>query len=153
MIKGRPNLSNGIRESVEYNLVSINWKIPASHMKIGGIDQLPYLNEIGETFDPTYNAVCLNTLTAKDYGLKEGDMITVESPTGKVTGKVHITELIAPKVVGIAGALGRATDTLGPKAGKYIYYNRLISAELNSCDPISMGLINNRPVKIYKVVI
>jgi hypothetical protein len=55
-----------------------------------------------------------------------------------------------PKVVGVAGALGRFVDTLGPKAHKYPYYNLLTSCKVMESDPISLGVVNARPVKVYK---
>jgi anaerobic selenocysteine-containing dehydrogenase len=150
IIKWKPNYINSVKDKDKYNLVSINFKIPTTHMRLGGLDQTPYLNEVGETFDPTYDAICLNTETAKERKLAEGDMVTVESAHGKVTGKLHVTELIMPKVVGIAGALGRLVNTLGPKAHKRVFYNKLTGAGLSERDPISMGVVNNCPVRIYK---
>jgi anaerobic selenocysteine-containing dehydrogenase len=131
-------------------MVSINWKIPLTHMKVGGIDQLPYLNEVGENFDPTYGTICLNVETAKQLEFEEGDTVTVESANGRITGKLHLTELLFPRVVGVAGALGRFVDTLGPKAHKYPYYNLLTSCKVMESDPISLGVVNARPVRIYK---
>jgi anaerobic selenocysteine-containing dehydrogenase len=150
VIHWRPNKVNSVKDNDEYNLLSLNWKTTFSPMRVGGVDQLPYINEVGERWDPTFDTICLNSQTAKERGLSEGDKVTVESENGKITGKLHITELLIPKVVGVAGALGRMVNTLGPKAASYIHYNRLTNTKIADCDPIALGITNTVPVKIYK---
>lgn len=95
--------------------------------------------------------ICLNLITAKEYGLVEGDDIWVQSKNGRTHGQVHISELFRPGTVNIAGALGRLVKSLGEKAYNRPMYNFLCSGKpLESC-PYQMGVQNNVPVKINKV--
>lgn len=150
VVHWRPNKINSVKKTDKYDLVSINWKTVFSPMRIGAVDQMPYLNETGEKYDPTYNTITLNKVTAEAKGFKNGDMVTVESENGKITGKVFVSELIIPDVVGVAGSLGRVVNTLGPKASSYMHYNRLTTTKLKDCDPVAVGITNAVPVRIYK---
>ncbi|ADD68866.1 molybdopterin oxidoreductase [Denitrovibrio acetiphilus DSM 12809] len=150
MVTWRPKKISEAKKGSKYDLLSINWKLPISPMRVAGDDQMPYLNEVGEKFDPSYGKICLNSITAKEKGIKEGDTIWVESENGKVKGDVHITEMIFPGVVGFGGALGRLVKTLGKKAASFPMYNKLTNAKISDCDPISVGVSNTVPVRIYK---
>ncbi|MGD9807178.1 MAG: molybdopterin-dependent oxidoreductase [Deferribacterales bacterium] len=151
VINWRPNKINSIKSTDEYDLVSITYKTPYSPMRVGAVDQLPYLNEVGETFDPTYGTVTLSTITANEKGLKSGDTVTVESKNGKITGKLFVTELLLPGVIGVAGSMGRLVKSAGASGTKYLMYNKLTCTDLADCDPVAMGITNPVPVKIYKV--
>ena len=133
-----------------YELVAFNFKIPFTPFRVGAVDQLPWLNEAGEKYEPYYNTIHINSATAARLGFKTGDTITVESENGHVTGRLITTELVHPQAVGIGGSLGRVTNAVGPKAASYMHYNRLTNAKLDNTDPISGGVINNVPVKLYK---
>lgn len=149
-ISWRPNKVNSVKKDDKYDLVSITYKTQYSPMRIGAVDQLPYLNEVGETFDPFYGTVSLNTETAKEKGLVNGDTVVIESEYGKVNGKLFVTELLQPGVVGVAGALGRLNEASGPKGTKYLHYNKLTGNNINDFDPVTMGVTNTVPVRIYK---
>ena len=41
----------------------------------------------------------VNPVTAAEIGVEEGDWCFVESRRGKIQGRIHITEGIAPKVI------------------------------------------------------
>ena len=43
--------------------------------------------------------VALNSRTAREYGLAEGDQATVETRFGRMTQTVHVTEKVAPGIV------------------------------------------------------
>jgi len=150
VIKWRPKKLTEVKKGDKYDMISINWKTPTSPMRIGGNDQMPYLNEASGTFDPTYGKLSINTKTAKEKGIKEGDTIWVESENGKIKGEVHVTELIFPDVVGVAGALGRLVDSLGKKAASYPMYNKLTNAKISDCCAVAIGVSNSVPVRIYK---
>lgn len=149
-ITWRPNKVNSVKKGDRYDLVSITYKTQYSPMRIGAVDQLPYLNETGEAFDPFYGTVSLNAETAKDKGLATGDTVVVESEYGKVSGKLYVTELLQPGVVGIAGSLGRLIKSAGHSGDKYLHYNRLTGNKISDFDPVAMGVTNTVPVRIYK---
>ncbi|TCK58469.1 molybdopterin-dependent oxidoreductase [Seleniivibrio woodruffii] len=145
----RPNNVNSVKKGQEYDLIAYNYKITYAPFKIGAVDQLPWLNEVGETFFPFYNTICMNPLTAKAKGFKDGDIITVESANGKVQGKLKTSELFHPETVAIGGSLGRMVKSLGKKPASYVHFNKLTNGKLNNIDSIGGGIIGSVPVKVY----
>lgn len=139
-----------LKPTDEYPLVATNFKTPTSPSRCSGDDQLPWIVEASETFDPQFGKVCVNPITAKEYGLKEGDIIWVESKNGKTSGPLHLSELFRPGTVNIAGSLGRLVKSLGLKAYNRPMYNLLCNGKPSESCPYQMGVQNNVPVKIYK---
>lgn len=139
-----------VKKGDKFNLIGINWKAPTSLMRMGGIDHLSLLNEISGELDPAYGNILINPVTAAEKGVTEGDMVWIESKVDKIRGRLHVSETIVPEVVGVGGALGRLVDTLGKKATKYPMFNKLLSAEIEDCDAISIGVSISVPVRIYK---
>jgi len=133
----------------EFDLLSFNFKIAVSMLRLGGQDQLPWLMEAGEKLDPYYGTVCLNAKTAAAKGFKEGQMVWVESRYGKTKGRLHVSELFHPDSVGIGGAMGRQVTTLGKNVNERPHYNQLLAGPLNTIDPIAGGIENTVRVKVY----
>ncbi|MBI9073949.1 MAG: molybdopterin-dependent oxidoreductase [Desulfatibacillum sp.] len=70
--------------------------------------------------------VQVNTMTAQQYGFKEGSQAILETPVAKATVLVHCSEEIAPGLVGVPRGLGHiAYDEF--VGGKGTNYNTLIS--------------------------
>ena len=89
---------------------------------------------------------------AKKKGLRDGDEVCVESRFGKATGKLKVTQLIHPEVLGIAGCYGSGTYMMSPEALKGAHYNSLLSGEEEtSMDPISGSITISPRVKLYKL--
>ena len=137
------------KQAKDFDLFAINFKMAISNFRLGGQDQLPWLMEVGDKLDPLYDAVCLNTRTAQAKGLKEGQMVWVESRYGKTKGRLHVSELFHPDSVGIGGALGRQVNTLGKNVSERPHYNQLLAGPLNTIDPIAGGIENTVRVKVY----
>jgi Anaerobic dehydrogenases, typically selenocysteine-containing len=122
------------------DLIGFNFKIVQSNFRLGGQDQLPWLMEVGDKLDPYFNVICINPKTAQKKGLRDGQMVSVESRWGKIKGKLKTTELFHPDCVAIAGASGRMVSTLGKRPTERIHYNRLLGAPLDTIDPIAGGV-------------
>ena len=133
----------------DYDLRAINFKITNANFRLGGQDQMPWLNEVSDTFDPYFNVICVNPQTAAKQGLEDGQVVWVESQYGKIEGKIKTSQLFHPSVVGIAGALGRMVDTVGKLPPQRLHYNRLLGAPLDTIDPIAGGVENTVRVKVY----
>ncbi len=139
-----------IKDTDEYPLLAINFKTALSPSRCGATDQMPWLEEIGETFDPQYGTICINPRTAEKYGIKEGDVIWMESVNGRTRGPVHLSELFRPGTVNVGGSLGRLVKSLGTKPFERPMYNHLCNGKPSTSDPFQMGVENNVAVKIYK---
>ena len=62
---------------------------------------IKWLNEIVHT-----NAAWINTKSADEKGIKDGDLIRITSPVGYLVAKARVTEGIHPKVVAVSNTLG-----------------------------------------------
>jgi thiosulfate reductase/polysulfide reductase chain A len=85
--------------TAEYPLYFINWK-EANHTH-SRTQNNPWLLDIKPD-----NPMIMHPATARKYGVKEGEVVWVESPHGKVRAKVRITTRIHPEVVGVQHGFG-----------------------------------------------
>ena len=109
----------------------------------------PWLNEISEHHPYAYK-IMMNPAPAGKKGVRDGDLVWVESSAGKVKGRVKVTECIHPEVLGIAGAFGGWAKGKPIARGKGIHFNSLIPFSLDRIDVISNGLDACVKVKVYK---
>lgn len=134
----------------EYDLFAFNYKMQTSLFRLGAMEQNAWLAEWSRDYLPDYDAIQLNAATAEAKGLKEGDMVVVESPWGKTQGRLHVTQACHPQSVAIAGALGRMVSTVGEKQKNAVHFNQLITGDFGTFDPIMGGVENAVRVKISK---
>jgi anaerobic selenocysteine-containing dehydrogenase len=134
-----------------YDLYAINWKTNFRIHGTGSILENVWVKEIRDS-DPYETYVMINSETAKKKGLKDGDRVCLESRYGKTEGKIRVSELIHPEVVGIPGNYGGAhRPFLNPVSSDGAWFNVLLSAnEEHSLDPIAAGIENAPRVKITK---
>lgn len=85
--------------SDEYPLFLINWK-EASHTHTRTQNN-PWLLDIKPT-----NPIVIHPDTAGRYGLADGDAVRLESPYGRVEGRVKLTRRIHPEVLGLQHGFG-----------------------------------------------
>lgn len=135
----------------EYDLYAINWKTNFMPFGTGNTAENPWLHEI-RVNDPYELRILVNSETAKKKGLKDGDLVCVESRYGKTKGRVKITELIHPEVIGIPALYGSGTIMMNPTAKEGPYFNALLSIDEEvSIDPLHGGIEISPRVRIYKV--
>lgn len=134
----------------EYDLYAITFRLQMSFFRLGSLDQNPWVLDWNNKYNPFYNSICVNPVVAEAHGFQEGDIIVAESPFGKTQGKVHITETMHPRTVGIPGALGRYVKSLGEKTASQTCFNALLNGELGYINPIHGGLETTARVKVYK---
>jgi anaerobic selenocysteine-containing dehydrogenase len=134
----------------EFDLYGVNWKTPQFSFGVGGSAENPWLHEAAK-MDPYLHYVCMNRKTAQERGLKDGDMVWVESGYGgRVKGPLKLTETMHPETVGISGLFGHQSKQMNPIALKGIHFNSLMSSEPDDIDPISGGFNGAPKVKVYK---
>jgi anaerobic selenocysteine-containing dehydrogenase len=85
--------------TAEYPLYFINWK-EANHTH-SRTQNNPWLLDIKPD-----NPMIMNPATARKYGVKDGEVVWVESLYGKVRAKVRVTTRIHPEVVGVQHGFG-----------------------------------------------
>ncbi|MDR2503030.1 MAG: molybdopterin-dependent oxidoreductase [Deltaproteobacteria bacterium] len=137
----------------EYDLYVINWKTGFRLHGTGGNMANPWINELRED-DPYEMFIHIHPATAKEKSLDDGQEVWVESMHGKTRGKLRLTGLIHPKVLGIPGNYGGYNEhyinPVMPAGGAW--FNILLPAEeAENLDPISGGLDNSPKVKVYPI--
>ena len=138
-------------EPSEYDMYACNWKTPLMRHGTGNTQENAWLAEIRDVH-PYELFIWINAQTARGKGLHDGEEVCVESKYGKVTGKLRVTQLIHPEVLGIPGCYGSGTIKMSPDSRKGTHFNSLLSGEEEKCiDPISGSITISPKVKIYKL--
>jgi len=71
--------------------------------------------------------------------------VWIESRWGKTKGRLKLTELIHPEVVGVAACYGASTFMMSPDSKKGTYYNILLTGKEDvGMDPISGSVTVSR---------
>lgn len=134
----------------EYDLYAFNYRTPFYMFRLANMDQDPIRRDYSARYQPDSNAVLLNTKTAAEKGIEEGEMIVVESLFGTTKGKAHLTETVRPDSVAIGGARGRKTSWMGKELLEDTCINDIMSGDFGYIDPLHGGVIDTVRVKIYK---
>ncbi|MBW1802650.1 MAG: molybdopterin-dependent oxidoreductase [Deltaproteobacteria bacterium] len=136
----------------EYDLYVINWKTNFRIHGMGSILENAWIKEIRDK-DAYETYVMINAETAKNKGLQDEDRVCIESRYGKTEGKLRVSELIHPEVIGIPGNYGgKSASFLNPITSEAAWYNELLSSgEEHSLEPITAGIENAPKVKIYRI--
>ncbi len=110
----------------------------------------PWISDICSRNRLDYN-ILLNSETAAEKGIEDGDTVCVESRTGKVKGTVRLTECIHPQVVGtLGGHLGQWAGQKAIARGKGVNHNALIAFDWDMVETVSGQIDTCAKVKIYK---
>jgi len=136
----------------EHPFKVINWKTHYMVTNTWGTVENPWLMEIIDRYVPDLKVVLINRARAKEMGFEEGQKVRLESQWGGTTeGKLHLTEMIHPEVVGIGGNFGRLGLQMNPIAKGGAQYNQLVSGDEATIDPVGGGLDNSPRVRLVKV--
>ena len=106
-------------------------------------------------FDPYPGSVWINKETAKKKGLKDGDLVWVESYVqeawSKTKGEVFTSEAVHPEGCIVGGQWGRWALGMNPISKEGPHHNSLLSIKLKYVDHFSGNIQMGSKVKIYKV--
>lgn len=110
----------------------------------------PWLDEISQLCPYTYT-ITMNAETARKKGLKDGDLVFLETPRGRrEKGILKVMEGQHPKTVAIAGQAGLWAKGRPLARGKGSNFDLLLESDLQHYDPISLNIETSVAVKIYK---
>jgi len=113
--------------------------------------ETPWLDEASHMNPYTYN-VTMNPEMAKQKGLKNGDLIEIESIYGnKARGRLELRNGQHPQTLAIAGTAGHWAKGQPIARGKGTNFNFLMEARIEECDPISLNLELCLRVRVNKV--
>jgi anaerobic selenocysteine-containing dehydrogenase len=132
-------------EPPEYDLYSIFYK--DVQMNFGESLSNPWIKDIVYR-DPVHIALILNPKTAKAQGLAQGDIVKVESPYGRIYGRIGTSEGMHPDTLGVSNSLSRATTRHSGVAHAGGHYNDLLPYDLRNTDAVT-----GQPETVCKVKI
>jgi len=106
----------------------------------------PILNALGP--DSQENGVVMNASMAAQKGIKEGEMVVIETRVGKVQGKATLIQGIRPDTLGVSYHFGQQSEGLPSYARKGIWINSVL--ELHADVVSGMNSFNDTKCKLYK---
>ncbi len=112
----------------------------------GNTAQNPILNALGA--DTQENFIAVNAETAKGLGIKDGDVVVVESRVGKAQGKAKLTQGIRPDTIAVSYHHGHWSLGFPDYAKKGTWINQAM--ELHPDRISGMNSFNDTKVKLYK---
>lgn len=111
----------------------------------------PWLDEISQMNPYTYTIV-MHSETARQKGLKDGDMVELESVAGrKVEGPLKTLTGVHKKAVGIAACAGHWGKGMPIAKGKGVNFNILLEIDMKHCDPVSFNMETAVRIKVKKI--
>lgn len=129
-----------LRADDEHPLYGFRFKTAEAPFRIGACDNNAWLNRMAADQNPLHGTILLNSATAADLGLSEGDRVVASSKYGETSGVLHVTELVHPRSVGFGGAVGRISKSLGEEAADLPNFNRLLGARVDDVDITTGGV-------------
>jgi len=133
----------------EYDLQAIYYRVPWHTFSM--TYENPWLDEISDN-EPYSYFISINTDTAKKKGIKDGDLIWVESlDAGKTKGRARLVEGIHPEVIGVANNGGHWSPNMPVAKDKGVFFEALLPLSLDKTDLVTITMDCDARVKIYKV--
>ncbi len=98
---------------------------------------------------PGQHRVLMNSQTAENKGIKDGDEVWVESPVGRVKGIVALTGGIRPDTLLMAGQFGQTQTPVARDTGR-VSVNSLTPISYEWTDPVTGTMQSTIKARIYK---
>ncbi len=113
--------------------------------------EIPWLDEVSQMSPYTYN-ITMNAETAKKKGLKDGDLICLETTYGrKTTGYLKTMQGQHPKTIAIAACSGGWAKGAPIAYGKGTNFNILLESDVKHACPVCWSQETATMVKVYKI--
>jgi anaerobic selenocysteine-containing dehydrogenase len=135
-------------ETAEYDLYSFSYR-DILHNGTYTME-MPWLDEVSRMNPYTYN-ITMNLETAKKKGLKDGDLICLESSKGrKITGYLKTMQGQHPRTIAIAACSGAWAKGAPIAYGKGTNFNILLESDFKHSCPVCWSQETATMVKVYK---
>ncbi|MBI4296112.1 MAG: molybdopterin-dependent oxidoreductase [Chloroflexi bacterium] len=137
------------RDDPDYDLYCFSYR-DILHTGSSTMEQ-PWLDEASQMNPYTYN-ITMNRETAEKKGLKDGDVVEIESADRRtVTGRLKVMEGQHPQTMGIAACSGHWAKGLPIAKDKGTNFDILLELDLQHVDPVSWVIETCARVKVKKV--
>ncbi|MBK6554149.1 MAG: molybdopterin-dependent oxidoreductase [Rhodocyclaceae bacterium] len=138
-------------EPSEYDMYVINWRTAMAGVGSGTVPATNvWLLEAAER-DPYLSRILINSATARNKKLADGQRVHVESPHGRIEGVLKCTETIHPEVLGTIGCWGHYTDAAIAKGRGPGNFNSLLGRGLRYMGPSTLQAECTARVRIRAV--
>ena len=121
-------------EPPEYDLYCIFFK--DIQLNFGESLTNPWIKDIVYR-DPVHTSLLLNTKTAAAKGLNAGDIVRVESPYGRIYGRIGTTEAMHPETLGVSNSLSRLRTTHRNVRHAGGHFNDMLPCNLRHTDAVT----------------
>lgn len=118
-------------EPAEYNLYAITFK--DIQMNFGESLSNPWIKDITYR-DPVHTGLLLNRGTAQKLGFADGDIVLVESPYGRLYGRLATTEAMHHETLGVSNSLSRTKSENRAVLMAGGHYNDLLPYDMRNTD-------------------
>ncbi len=135
-------------QPAEYDMYAIHYKTMLNSMAT--FMDNAWIMERTQLYDPYAMMILINTDTAKQKGIADGDHVIVESQFGKTGSLAKVTELIRPDTVAIAALFGSTSVSGNPGTRLGPLMNNLLWASEEYRDWLTGNQPNGIRVKVYK---
>jgi anaerobic selenocysteine-containing dehydrogenase len=93
----------------------------------------------------------MNSRTASDKGISDGDPIWLESQGGRrLKGRARLIEAIHPQVVAVAGNGGHWAGGMPLAKDRGVFFNSLLTFDLEHIDLVALTIDGDVRVKVYR---
>ena len=128
-------------------LYAVNFKLPFHTFSYTAGN--PWLSDLSDRH-PYATKVLISSQAAEARGIKNGDIIRVESSAGKVKGEAWVSQCVHPEVIGIGGVFGHWAKGMPVAKGKGTHFNALLPVDMTRIDPVSTALDACVRVEVFK---
>ena len=132
------------REAKDYPLYLVTHKTMYRN-QCGNTGQNPILNALGGTDE---NRIVINTATARQLNIKDGDTVMIETRAGKAKGKAKLSQGVRPDVVTVSYSYGHFSTGYPAYARKGTWINQAL--ELHPDRLSGMNSFNDTKCKLTK---
>ena len=136
------------KEPAEYNLYAITFK--DIQMNFGESLSNPWIKDITYR-DPVHTGLLINRQTAESLGYADGDIVLLESPYGKLYGRLRTTEAMHHETIGVSNSLSRTKTENRSTLMAGGHYNDLLPYDMRNTDGATGQPETSCKVKLTKL--
>jgi anaerobic selenocysteine-containing dehydrogenase len=135
-------------EPEEYNLYAITFK--DIQLNFGESLSNPWIKDIVYR-DPVHTGLLMNRGTAEKMGFADGDIVLVESPYGKLYGRLKTSEGVHHETIGVSNSLSRTKTENRATLMAGGHYNDMLPYDMRNTDGATGQPETSCKVKLTKL--
>jgi anaerobic selenocysteine-containing dehydrogenase len=135
-------------EAPQYDLYAITFK----EIQLNFAETLgnPWIDDIVYR-DPVHTTLLMNAKSGARRGLKDGDLVQLQSPYGRIFGRISLTQGVHPETVAVSNSLSRVASLHSRVRHGGGNFNELLPADFRNTDACSSQLESVARVKVTRL--